>query len=160
MKRSYLSKVLLVVMLFSLVGFGGSALAFRGMGNCGSGGGPGWNKGGDGPGFADELTEDEIGKLKEERKAFLNETKDLRNDIYAKDLELKAEIAKKNPDLEKASKLQKELSGLNTEFDQKMLQHRIKMKKICPAAERGCMHGHGSGSDFGRGHKEKGSSRK
>ena len=155
MKRNYFSIGLMAIVLFSLVGFAGSAFAFRGVGNCGSGGGPGWNKGGGGPGFADELSEDEIKKITEERKAFMNETKDLRNDIYAKDLELRAEIAKKNPDLEKASKLQKELSDLNTEFDQKMLNHRIKMKKICPASERGCMYGHG-GPGFGKKHMEKG----
>jgi Spy/CpxP family protein refolding chaperone len=155
MKKSYFSTVLLVVMLFPLVGFSGSAMAFRGIGNCGGGGGPGWHKGVDRAVVVDELTEDEIRKLDEERKAFLNETKDLRNDIYAKDLELRAEIAKKNPDLEKASRLQKELSDLNAEFDQKMLQHRIKMKKICPASERGCMYGHGS-PGFGKKHMGKG----
>jgi len=155
MKKSYFFKVLLVVVLFSLVGFGGSAMAFRGIGSCGSGGGPGWHKGGNAAGVADELTEDEIRKMDEERKAFFNETRDLRDDIYAKDLELRAEIAKKNPDAEKAARLQKELSDLNAGFDQKMLQHRIKMKKICPAAERGCMYGHGGGSGLGPGHMGK-----
>jgi len=158
MKRNYLSILLLIIVLFSLVEFGGSAFAFRGIGNCGSGGGPGWNKGGEGPGFADELSDDEIKKLNDERKAFLNETKSLRNDIYVKDLELRAEIAKDNPDMEKATNLQKEISDLNTRFDQKMLQHRIKMKKINPAAGRGCMYG--GGSEFGRGHPGKGCFRK
>jgi zinc resistance-associated protein len=158
MKTNYLSIVLLIIALFSFVGFAGSALAFRGIGNCGSGGGPGWNKGGGGPGFADEFSADEIKKFKEERKSFLNETRDLRNGIYAKDLELRAEIAKKNPDLEKASNLQKELSDLNARFDQKMLQHRIKMKKINPAAGRGYMYGGGSG--FSRGNPGKGRCRK
>jgi len=110
-------------------------------------------KGGGGSGYLDELSDDEIKKLQEERKAFLNETKSLRNDIYAKDLELRAEIAKENPDIKKAASLQKELSDLNTGFDQKMLQHRIKMKKINPAAARGCMRG--GGSEFSRGHPGK-----
>jgi len=153
MKKNYLSIVLLVIALISLVGFTGSAFAFRGIGNCGSGGGPGWNKGGDGPGYLDELSKDEIKKLKEERKAFLNDTKSLRNNIYAKDLELRAEIAKENPDIKKAASLQKELSDLNTGFDQKMLQHRIKMKKINPAAARKFMRG--GGPEFSRGHPGK-----
>jgi len=151
MKKKYFLNVFLVILVVSLAGFGGTAMAYRGMGGCGSSGGLGWHKGGDGPGIADELTDDEIQKLNDERKTFLNETKELRNDIYAKDLELRAEIAKKNPDTEKAAKIQKELSNLNAELDQKMLQHRIRMKKICPAAERGCMYGPGGGMGFGHG---------
>jgi len=74
-------------------------------------------------------------------------TQDLRQNIYQKRLELNSELAKKNPDPKKAGVLQKELSGLQGQLDQKRIENRIKMNKINPGF------GHmGPGSDrMGRG---------
>jgi hypothetical protein len=67
-----------------------------------------------------------------ERQAFLSETQDLRQDIYKKRLELQSELAKKNPDAQKAAVLHKDISKLTEEFDQKRLAFILKMKKINP----------------------------
>ena len=74
----------------------------------------------------------EIDQLNEKRQAFFKETEVLRNDINAKELELRAELAKKNPDSKVAASLQKELSELEARFDEKRINHRIEMKKINP----------------------------
>ncbi len=83
------------------------------------------------------LSEDEIKKANEEREAFFKTTEELRQDIYAKELELKSEIAKKDTDTGKAIKIQKEISELKSQFDQKRLDHMLKMKKINPSLARG-----------------------
>jgi len=46
--------------------------------------------------------------------------------------ELNSELAKKNPDSKKSGALQKELSGLKGQLDQKRTEHRIRMNKINP----------------------------
>jgi hypothetical protein len=70
--------------------------------------------------------------LEKERQAFFGETQDLRQDIYKKRLELQSELAKKNPDAQKAAALHKDISKLAEEFDQKRLAFILKMKKINP----------------------------
>jgi len=70
------------------------------------------------------------------------------NDIFQKRLELRSELAKQTPDVQKAVKLQKELSELKAQFDQKRIDHRIKMKKINPNVGRGFG---GRGRVLGRG---------
>jgi hypothetical protein len=51
-------------------------------------------------------------------------------DVYAKRLELRGELAKKDPDAKKAAELQGEISKLQAEFDQKRIDHLIKVRKI------------------------------
>lgn len=70
--------------------------------------------------------------LEKERQAFFGETQDLRQDIYKKRLELQSELAKKNPDAQKAAALHKDISKLAEEFAQKRLAFILKMKKINP----------------------------
>ena len=70
--------------------------------------------------------------LEKERQAFLGETKDLRQDMHQKGLQLQSELAKKNPDPQKAAALHKDISKLAEEFDQKRLAFILKMKKINP----------------------------
>ena len=83
------------------------------------------------------ISDDEAKKINDERDTFFKSTEDLRQDIYAKEMELNSELAKKNIDTEKASKLQKEISELESKFDQKRLDHMIKMKKLNPNLARG-----------------------
>ena len=100
----------------------------------------------------DNLSEEDFKKMDEERQAFFNETADLRRDRYAKRLELKSEMVKENPDPQKASGLQKEISDIEAKFAQKRLDHMIKMKKINPNVGRGFA---GRGKGF-RGHGGRG----
>jgi Spy/CpxP family protein refolding chaperone len=104
--------------------------------------GPGWQRGGNwGPGYMGNLSDDEIKALQKEHNAFFEATQDLRQEIYQKNLELRSELAKKDPDAKKAAKLQKEISSLEADFDQKRLDHQMKIRKISPKAGRGFMGG-------------------
>ncbi len=78
------------------------------------------------------LSDEDQNDLAKERQAFFSETQDLRQDIYKKRLELQSELAKKNPDVQKAAALHKDISKLAEEFDQKRLAFILKMKKINP----------------------------
>ena len=114
--------------------------------------GSGYGRGYGNPGFRGNLTEEEITKLNEERNAFFKATQELRQNINQKSLELNSELAKKNPDAKKAGALQKELSGLKGQLDQKRIQHRIRMNKIKPGLGRmGPGFGHKGRGFHGRG---------
>ncbi len=151
MKNKIISRIILMLATFALTGIGASALAgWGGMGYGHQGPmhhgwghhGPGWKSGGDwGPGYMGNLSDDEIKTLQKERNAFFEATQDLRQEIYQKGLELRSEFAKKDPDAKKAAKLQKEISRLEADFDQKRLDHRMKMRKISPKVGRGFMGG-------------------
>ena len=158
---------MLTIIAFALTGMGTVAIAGWGGGmGYGHHGpmhhgwghhGPGWQRGGDwGPGYMGNLSDDEIKALQKERNTFFEATQDLRQDIYQKNLELRSELAKRDPDAKKAAKLQKEISKLEADFDQKRLDHRMKMRKINPRAGKGFMSGRqmgpgmmGYGGDYG-----------
>jgi zinc resistance-associated protein len=137
-------KKILMVTLIVVMGFYGRAFAHSGMGY---GHHYGWGYpmtqmhsrgyGGPGCGYWGELSEDQIQKLYKEHAAFFEATKDLRGRLYQKRLELRSELAKENPDTNKADALQKEISELKAEFDQKRLNHFLNMKKINPDIGRG-----------------------
>jgi len=159
MKIKNLSKTLIVLTLVGIMGMGATAFAEKGKGNAryaqsgqygcdGSGNGRGYGN----PGFMGDLSEEEIAKLNEERNAFSKATQDLRQNIYQKRLELNSELAKKNPDPKKAGALQKELSGLKGQLEQKRIQHRIRMNKINPdLGQMGSGFGHKGRGFHGRG---------
>lgn len=120
--------------------------------------GPGWHNRGyemSGPGYGYNLSDDEIEALEKERQAFFNNTEAIRQDLYAKDLELRSELAKENPDAQKAAQLQKEISKLEAQLDQKQIDHMIKMRKLSPNMGRGMGYmgrgGMGSGPGYGGG---------
>ena len=142
MKIKNLTKTLIVLTLVTIMGIGTTAFAGKGKGNaryaqsgqyvCDGSGYGRYHRGYGNSGFMGNLSEEEIAKLNEERNAFSKATQDIRRNIYQKRLELNSELAKKNPDSKKAGALQKELSGLKGQFDQKRIEHRIKMSKINP----------------------------
>lgn len=117
-----------------------------------------------GPGYGDEdsgrygrgnrswgnLSEEDAQKLETQREAFFKDTEKLRRSIYQTRLEMKAEMAKEDADRGKLSDLQKELSNLQAEFDQKRLGHRLEMKKLLPDNYR-AGGGMGRGRGWGRG---------
>jgi len=131
-----------ILAIAAVVALSVTAYAGWGMRGYGPGGGecPGVRGGGYGPGsgyMMGNLTEDEAKKINDQREEFFKATEDLRQDIYAKELELNSELAKKNIDTEKATKLQKEISELESNFDQKRLEHMIKIRKLNPNLARG-----------------------
>jgi len=88
------------------------------------------------PGYNRELTDETIKKLNAEQEAFIKATEGLRQTIYEKELYLKAELVKKDPDTAIALSFQKNISEARGKFEQKMIEHIIRMKKINLEAER------------------------
>jgi Spy/CpxP family protein refolding chaperone len=143
MQTRILMMGLVVVTVIALFGFSSLAIAGWGRGQgggygCGRGGG-GQAGSGYGPGacWRSELSQEDVQKLEQNRKAFWEATDSLRQQIYAKGLELESELVKEKPDAQQASALQKELSNLEGELAQKRIEHRLKMKEINPNAGRG-----------------------
>ena len=130
----------IVLMVTALIGFGANVFAAdpdqsTPMGRQGKG------MHGDGPMMGDgagmgknmpNLTPEETQKFEAERNAFRDATKDLKRSIYQKHLELQSEMIKKDPDRNKATAIQKEISDLQAQMDQKRLEHRFNLKQINP----------------------------
>ncbi|MBN1827843.1 MAG: periplasmic heavy metal sensor [Deltaproteobacteria bacterium] len=130
MKRSHINRIMAVLIVTALVGFGTSAFARWGRGSegCDRGFGSGNCL------YGNTLTDEQTKVLADEQKAFIEATKDLRTNINDKRLDLKKELAKEAPDQTMASGLQKEISDLRTQLEQKRLDHIIALKKIDPSA--------------------------
>ena len=156
MKNVTLTKLIVVLAVIATVGFVASAFAGWGAGSYGHRGGGwhhmGWGGSGDGYGYNQNLTDEQRQAIEQERRAFLKETDDLRQNLYAKELELRSELAKDDADAQKAAAIQKDISNLEAELDQKRLDHVVKMKKVNPDAGRGyMMGGRGRGGRMGYG---------
>ena len=140
MKNKSIKLTIAIFMVLAVVGFGLDVLAGEGRG-CGRYGQgkclkDGYGKG-DGPGGAcgrydGKLTGEELEKVKAEREAFFESTRELRQQAYHKDLVLQAELAKQKPDPQLAADIQKEISDIWATLDQKHLEHRLRMKAINP----------------------------
>lgn len=130
----------------TLTVFGFSSMAFAGWGsgynnsqnNMGNGH-HGWSHNGSGMygcgygyGYAANLSPEQLNQIDQERADFLKDTEDLRQNLYGRDLELRSELAKENPDTEKTSKLQSEISKLQNELYQKNLEYETKTRKAIP----------------------------
>ena len=150
-----LDKIIVVVAIIGIVGgiVGFAATSFAGWGvggNCGGQGG-GWGQvGSAAPGYRGNLSDQDIDKLNKERQAFFEDTRDLREKIYQNKLSLRSEMAKQDPDVEKAVALQKEISELEGQLGQKRVEQRIKMRKENPDFFAGRGYGRGGrGMDRG-----------
>jgi len=144
MKHMNMKNFLIVVAVISLVGIGTTALAGWGRGSYGPMmHGRGWGAYG-----TERLSEEETKKLEEANEAFFKETEELRRSIYEKELALQSEMIKENPDPKKAADVQKEISDLESRFDQKRLERRLEMQKINPYAGQGYMGRGGMGPGY------------
>jgi len=162
MNFSKTGKIFMVLAIVVVLGFAVTSFAGWGRGHMGYGYhmGPGYGmhrdwddgpRGYGGPGYQSDLSDEDLAKLNKERQAFFEATSDLREQLYQKELELRSELAKQEPDAKKAAGLQKEISGLESELDQKHLDHQIKMRKDFPRSGfRGRGYGRGGGG-MGRG---------
>ena len=135
MKKSNLIKGMMIFAVVSMIGLGATAYADwgRGYGRHGSGMedqemGCGRGSGDCSRGYKSDLSEEELAKVDEERNAFFESTESLRQKMYQKELELKSEFAKENPDAKKASSLQKEISDLESQFAQKRLEKPFSLR--------------------------------
>ena len=114
--------------------------------------GPGWHHRGmygyDQEGYYGNLSEEEIVKLEKQRSEFLKATENIRQKLYEKELALRNELAKEDPDVSRASNLQSEISKLQSELDQKRLDYQIQTRKNIPNYNRG-YRGHGPMMGYG-----------
>ena len=131
-------------------GYGGHMMGY----GHGHGWGPGHGKGmGYGPGhgsygrgYGADLTEEQRAKLDQAREKFFEQTEKLRDQIEDKRYALGTEMRKDNPDTDKVTTLRKELSQLESDFDQQAVLHQLEMRKLLPEdARRGFGRGYGGG---------------
>ena len=104
---------------------------------------PGWHHRGEysPQEYNNQLGKEEYKQFDQKREAFFKETQELRDNLFEKERELQNELAKDEPDASKASRLQKQISELQAQFDQKRIDHMIEMRKLNPNIGRGYMRG-------------------
>ena len=139
-----LKNVIVVSACIAVIGIGINAFAHGGMGRGG-----GWGQhrggmnyqGGYGKGYDDQMNSQEYKQFEQKREAFFNDTRDIRANLFEKERDLQNELSKTEPDAAKASGLQKEISDLQSQFDQKRIEHMVEMRKLNPNAGRNFMSG-------------------
>ncbi len=164
MKRKNIIKLVVTLATAAILGFGFNVFAADEQGDGHMGKGKAYTENREksyGPGgycsrYASSLTEKDLEKAKAERSAFYEATRELRQQLYQKDLELRAELAKQTPDAEKAAGIQKEISKVRAAMDQQHLEHRLRMKTINPElgmgyGNQGCKGAEGRGNFKGHG---------
>lgn len=138
--KNTLRNILIGTASISLIILSINAFAHSGMGwgHHGSG----WHhQGGYYPDNTGRMSQENYEQFEQKRDAFFSETQGIRDNLYEKGRELENELAKAEPDAAKAAQLQKEISKLQSQFDQKRIAHMIEMRKLNPKAGRGYMHG-------------------
>ncbi|MFH0994044.1 MAG: periplasmic heavy metal sensor [Pseudomonadota bacterium] len=141
MKKHLFSRMIVVGAVVVLMGFGVNAYAGMGKGA----GNPEMGA------VGANLTDDQIKRMESERNAFQAATKDIRQQLQEKRQALQAELAKQTPDAATCTALQKGISDLQSQFDQKRLTHILEMKKIDPNFTEGRGMGPGMGHGMGPG---------
>ena len=101
-------------------------------------------------GYYGNLSADEITKLDQQGAEYFKATENIRQNLYEKELALRSELAKENPDTSNASKLQSDISKLQSTLDQERLNYEIKARKTAPNYNRGSG---GYGPMMGYGHR-------
>lgn len=138
-----LRNIIITLVSITIIGLGINAFAHGGMGRGGGWGhhGSGWHHyGGYDSRHMGQLSPEEYTQFEQKREAFFKETQEIRNDIFEKSRQLENELAKITPDAANASRLQKEISELQSQFDLKRTEHMLEMKKINPNVGQGYMH--------------------
>lgn len=142
------------IIVIAIVGVAGLAFAHGGGYGYGMMGpgmmGNGYGYGMMGPGMMDQggyygnhmgddgygrLTREQADRLEKARDSFYDSTRQLRHDIRDKQFALNDELDKAGPDAAKVIQLQKDLSQLRSEFDQKALAYRLETRKILPESD-------------------------
>lgn len=90
-----------------------------------------------GTGGEQNLSDEQIAAVEKARREFFESTRKLRDRIYRKRLEIRSELARENPNEKVLIGLQKELSGLEGDFDQARITHQLKMRKLVPDVAEG-----------------------
>jgi Spy/CpxP family protein refolding chaperone len=136
MKKHLFSTIIVVGAVVVLMGLGVNA--FAGMGQMQGMSASNTN-----------LTDDQVKQMQSERTAFQTATQGIHQQLNEKRQALNAELAKQAPDAAAAAALQKNISDLQAQFDQKRLTHILNMKKIDPNFTEGPGMGYGMGPGMG-----------
>jgi Spy/CpxP family protein refolding chaperone len=147
-----MKKLVTVLGVFLLVGVMASpVLAWgpgmgRGYSGGGQGGGPGycWQNQGGYPAVAPQ--QQQLNTLDQK---FFNETATLRKNLWNKQNEMTYLLNGENPDVEKLRTLQKEISDLRSQMDEKRLTYKLEARKTAPEGTYGRGYGMGRGG-YGR----------
>jgi Spy/CpxP family protein refolding chaperone len=146
MKMKLSNKIIFGIAVLAIIGFAGYAFAHDGYGNRGWSGnhmgygshmGYGPHMGYYGSEGSSGLSESEAKKLEKARDAFYKSTEKTREAIYQNRVELRTELSKTDPDTGKLKTIQKKLSKLEAELNQKTLDYEVKVNKIAPNARGG-----------------------
>lgn len=89
------------------------------------------------------LSDTDAAKLNASQEKFYEDTHELRDQINKKRIALSNEMDKSNPNQNSVLTLQKELSSLQSDFDQKALAHQLEVRKLLPDNYRGSGYGYG-----------------
>jgi len=152
-------RAIMVLTIIAIFSISTMAMAGWGRGNGRMGGAYGTGTvcpyGGYGPGYNGSLSAEELEKLNKDQAAYYKETEGLRQKLYQKNLELRSELAKTDPDTQKASTLQADISKLQGELDQKRLSYQMKSGNPAPYGTpgfrgRGGMRGYGAQGGSGK----------
>lgn len=126
-------------------GYGGSNMG-PGMMGYGSGYGMGPGMMGYGRGvYPGDLSPEDGNRLQQIREKFFAETRELRREIRDKQFALNDELDGANPDRAKVTELQKALSQLQSDYDQKVLTYQLNMRKTLPQSRGPASYGYGPG---------------
>ena len=134
------------IAILAIVGFTGFAFAHGGFGSRGWGDrhmgygdhmGYGPHMGYYGTERYSNLSDSDIKKIEKAKEDFFKSTEKTREALYENRLELRNELSKTNPDTGKLKTIQKKISKLEAELDQKSLEFRVQANKIAPNARGG-----------------------
>ncbi|MCJ8499267.1 Spy/CpxP family protein refolding chaperone [Desulfatitalea alkaliphila] len=155
-KKTLLISTVLLLAGASLVFARGGSWGDRGghMMGPGYGMGPGAEYGYRGQGYPANLTDAQRAAVDAAREKFFNETETLRGELRQKHLALQAELAKTDPDPAVATQLQREISQLQSTFDEQRIRHRLEMRQLLPdeMGPRGYGRGFHRGGGYGGGY--------
>ncbi|MBN2061288.1 MAG: periplasmic heavy metal sensor [Deltaproteobacteria bacterium] len=96
------------------------------------------------------LTEDQRVKIEELDRRFYDETVDLRDKLRTKSAEMGGILNDKEPDMEKAKALLKEINDLKDALSEKGLEYQLESRKILPDSRYGRGYGIGYGPGMSR----------
>ncbi len=125
---------IVVLALCSLPVFAYGPFSGRGTGACLSGG----------QGLEGSLTAEQQAELRELRQEFADQTRELRESLQARRLEMRTLMGSSSPDGKELKRVQKEMNTLRTQLDDARIDHVLKVKEINPQAFSGYGRGYGS----------------
>jgi hypothetical protein len=140
-------------MMGSGYGMMGSGYGMMGPGYGMMGPGYGPQQGGNnGSGYYGNSGNEEMARFDKEHQAFYEETRLLEEKLLQKELELRSELAKPEPDGKKAAGIQKEITDLEVQLSQKRSDHERHMRSALSRGygQRGT-YGGGMGGGTGAG---------